>query len=496
MTVAELNQVLAVGALVLLVAVVAVRVATRIGMPSLLLYLGLGVLIGGDVLGVTFDNAELTQTLSYAALILILTEGGISTNWQQIKPAVPAAAVLSTIGVGVSVGVIAVATRWVLDVDWATAILMGAIVSSTDAAAVFSVLRSLPLPKRLTGLLEAESGFNDAPVVILVATFAHQGTHIWYRVVGEIVLELAIGAAIGLAIGKIGSWGLRHIALPASGLYPIAVITLSVLAYATGALAHGSGFLSCYLSALVLGNAALPHKAATRGFAEGVGWIAQIGLFVLLGLLVTPHELGNAIVPALLIGTVLLLLARPLSVVVSTSPFKVPWREQVILSWAGLRGAVPIVLATIPIVEGVPEAERLFNVTFVLVIVFTIVQGPTLPWIARRVGFGGRPESEDLGVESAPLDRLRAHLLSVSVPVGSRIHGVEVGELRLPKGAAVTLVVRDGESFVPTTTTVLQRGDDLLVVTTEGVQGATERRLRAVSRGGKLAGWLGIRGAE
>ncbi|MGA4540027.1 potassium/proton antiporter [Uniformispora flossi] len=496
MTVAELNQVLAVGALVLLVAVVAVRVATRIGMPSLLLYLGLGVLIGGDVLGVTFDNAELTQTLSYAALILILTEGGISTNWQQIKPAVPAAAVLSTIGVGVSVGVIAVATRWVLDVDWATAILMGAIVSSTDAAAVFSVLRSLPLPKRLTGLLEAESGFNDAPVVILVATFAHQGTHIWYHVVGEIVLELAIGAAIGLAIGKIGSWGLRHIALPASGLYPIAVITLSVLAYATGALAHGSGFLSCYLAALILGNSALPHKAATRGFAEGVGWIAQIGLFVLLGLLVTPHELGNAIVPALLIGTVLLLLARPLSVVVSTSPFKVPWREQVILSWAGLRGAVPIVLATIPIVEGVPEAKRLFNVTFVLVIVFTIVQGPTLPWIARKVGFGGHPESEDLGVESAPLDKLGAHLLSVSVPVGSRIHGVEVGELRLPRGAAVTLVVRDGESFVPVTTTVLQRGDDLLVVTTEGVQGATERRLRAVSRGGKLAGWLGFRGAE
>ncbi|NUS54641.1 MAG: potassium/proton antiporter, partial [Streptomycetaceae bacterium] len=147
-------------------------------------------------------------------------------------------------------------------------------------------------------------------------------------------------------------------------------------------------------------------------------------------------------------------------------------------------------------VEGVQEAERLFNVTFVLVIVFTIVQGPTLPWIARKVGFGGRPESEDLGVESAPLDRLRAHLLSVSVPVGSRIHGVEVGELRLPKGAAVTLVVRDGESFVPGKTTVLQRGDDLLVVTTEGVQGATERRLRAVSRGGKLAGWLGFRGAE
>ncbi|MDI2128768.1 potassium/proton antiporter [Yinghuangia seranimata] len=494
MSVAELNQVLALGALVLLVAVVAVRLATRTGMPSLLLYLGLGVLIGGDVLGLSYDNAELTQTLSYAALVLILTEGGISTNWEAIKPAVPAAAVLSTVGVGVSVGVTAVAARFVLDTDWSTAILMGAIVSSTDAAAVFSVLRTLPLPKRLTGLLEAESGFNDAPVVILVVTFAQTGSHPWYQVVGEIVLELGIGAAIGFAVGKVGSWGLRHIALPASGLYPIAVIALCVLAYAAGALGHGSGFLACYVAALILGNAQLPHKPATRGFAEGVGWIAQIGLFVLLGLLVTPHELGGAVVPALVIGTVLLLLARPLSVVVSTTPFRVPWREQVILSWAGLRGAVPIVLATIPIVENVADAERLFNITFVLVIVFTVVQGPTLPWIARKVGFGGSPESSDLGVESAPLEKLRAHLLSVSVPSGSRIHGVEVGELRLPKGAAVTLVVRGAESFVPGPTTVLQRDDDLLVVTTEEVRDATERRLRAVSRGGKLAGWLGERG--
>ncbi|WP_436777855.1 potassium/proton antiporter [Yinghuangia sp. YIM S09857] len=490
----ELNNVLALGALVMLVAVIAVRLATRTGMPSLLIYLGIGVLIGGDVLGLSFNNAELTQTLSYAALVLILTEGGISTNWQQIKPAVPAAAVLSTVGVGVSVGIVAFAAKFVLDVNWSTAILMGAIVSSTDAAAVFSVLRTLPLPKRLTGLLEAESGFNDAPVVILVVTFAHAGSHPWYQVVAEIILELAIGFAIGIAIGKIGAWGLRHIALPASGLYPIAVIALCVLAYAAGALAHGSGFLACYLAALVLGNSALPHKAATRGFAEGVGWIAQIGLFVLLGLLVNPHELGGAVVPALVIGTVLLLLARPMSVIVSTLPFRVPWREQIILSWAGLRGAVPIVLATIPIVEGVTDARRLFNITFVLVVVFTIVQGPTLPWIAHRVGFGGKPQAEDLGVESAPLDKLRGHLLSVHVPQGSRIHGVEINELRLPRGAAVTLVVRGDESFVPGPTTVLQREDELLVVTTEDVRDAAERRLRAVSRGGKLAGWFGEHG--
>ncbi|MGW1666989.1 potassium/proton antiporter, partial [Streptomyces microflavus] len=341
-SVPELNQVLLLGAIVMLSAVIAVRLATRTGLPSLLLYLGLGILIGADGLGIGFDNAELTQTLGYAALIVILAEGGIATSWKEIKPSVPAAAVLSTVGVGVSVAVTAFATRIVLDVDWSTAILMGAIVSSTDAAAVFSVLRKLPLPHRLTGLLEAESGFNDAPVVILVVTFAHAG-HVepWYRILGEIGMELTIGVAVGLAVGRLGALGLRHVALPASGLYPIAVMALCVLAYSGGALAHGSGFLAVYLTALVLGNSQLPHGPATRGFAEGLGWIAQIGLFVLLGLLVTPHELAGAVVPALVIGTILLLVARPLSVLVTTTPFRIPWREQLILSWAGLRGAVP-----------------------------------------------------------------------------------------------------------------------------------------------------------
>ncbi|WP_281290460.1 potassium/proton antiporter [Embleya hyalina] len=494
-SVPELNQVLLLGAIVMLSAVIAVRLATRTGLPSLLLYLGLGMVIGADGLGIGFDNAELTQTLGYAALIVILAEGGIATSWKEIKPSVPAAAVLSTVGVGVSVAVTALATKIVLDVDWSTAILMGAIVSSTDAAAVFSVLRKLPLPHRLTGLLEAESGFNDAPVVILVVTFAHTG-HIepWYMILAEIALELTIGAAVGLAVGRLGAFGLRHVALPASGLYPIAVMALCVLAYSGGALAHGSGFLAVYLTALVLGNSQLPHGPATRGFAEGLGWIAQIGLFVLLGLLVTPHELGSAVIPALVIGTILLLVARPLSVIVTTSPFRIPWREQLILSWAGLRGAVPIVLATIPIVKDIPDAQRLFNITFVLVVVFTLVQGPTLPWIARKAGFAGADEPTDLGVESAPLEKLHGHLLSVNVPTGSRMHGVEVGELRLPRGAAVTLVVREDGSFVPEPTTVLRRGDDLLVVTTDTVRDETEDRLRAVSRGGKLASWFGVKG--
>ncbi|MBL1098965.1 potassium/proton antiporter [Streptomyces coffeae] len=495
LTVHHLNELLLVCSLVLLTSVAAVRISSRSGLPTLLIYLGIGVAIGQDGIGVKFDDAELTQILGYAALVVILAEGGLGTKWREIKPALPIAAALSTVGVAVSVGVTAAAAHYVVGLDWRQALIIGAVVSSTDAAAVFSVLRKVPLPKRLTGALEAESGFNDAPVVILVVAFSAQGpvSH-WYTLMGEITLELAIGAVIGLAIGWLGAYGLRHVALPASGLYPIAVIAIAVTAYAGGALAHGSGFLAVYLASLVLGNARLPHWPATRGFAEGLGWLAQIGMFVLLGLLVTPHELADDIWPAVVVGLVLTVVARPASVLVSTAPFPVPWREKALLSWAGLRGAVPIVLATIPMVGEVPDSRRIFNIVFVLVIVYTLVQGPTLPWLATRLRLGEPEEASDLGIESAPLERLRGHLLSVSIPQDSKMHGVEIAELRLPHGAAVTLVVRDGTSFVPLPSTVLRRGDELLVVATDPVRDAAEKRLRAVGRGGKLAGWLGTGG--
>ncbi|MEV5428549.1 potassium/proton antiporter [Streptomyces sp. NPDC052701] len=498
LTVHHLNQLLFVCSLVLLVAVAAVRISSRSGLPSLLVYLGIGMLMGQDGIGgIHFDNAELTQVIGYAALVVILAEGGLGTQWKEIRPALPAASALALAGVAVSVGITATAAHHLIGLEWRQALIIGAVVSSTDAAAVFSVLRRIPLPARVTGSLEAESGFNDAPVVILVVSFSTAGpVEHWYVLLGEILLELAIGAVIGLAVGWLGSWGLRHVALPASGLYPIAVMAIAVAAYAAGALVHGSGFLAIYLASMVMGNARLPHWPATRGFAEGLGWIAQIGMFVLLGLLVTPHELGDDIAPALLVGLVLTMVARPLSVVLCLTPFRVPWQEQALMSWAGLRGAVPIILATIPMVEGVEGSRRIFNIVFVLVVVYTLVQGPTLPWLARRLHLGDGSQAADLGIESAPLERLRGHLLSVAIPKGSRMHGVEVNELRLPPGAAVTLVVRAGESFVPLPSTVLQRGDELLVVATDPVRDAAERRLRAVGRGGKLAGWLGVNGTR
>ncbi|HSR22704.1 MAG TPA: potassium/proton antiporter, partial [Candidatus Eisenbacteria bacterium] len=440
--------------------------------------------LGQDVLGLPFDDAQLAQALGYAALVVILAEGGLTTSWPTIRPVVPVAAALATVGTAVSLLVTMLAAHLLLDVDWQEAALVGAVLAPTDSAAVFSVLRRVPLPRSLAGTLEAESGFNDAPAVILVVALAGAHAPTWWHLGLLLVYELAVGAAVGLAVGWLGAWGVRRIALPASGLYPLAVLALCVAAYGAAAVAHASGFLAVYLAAVVLGNARLPHRPATRGFAEGAAWLAQIGLFVMLGLLATPSELGSAILPALGVGLVLLLLARPASVLVSTLPFRVPWREQAFLSWAGLRGAVPIVLST------VPGDRDIFNLVFVLVAVFTVVQAPVLPWVASRLRIAMGTHAQALDIESSPLTRLDADLLHVTVHPGSRLSGVEIFELRLPTGAAITLVVRSGLAFVPTPRTPLQTGDELIVVATSSVRDEVERRLRAVSRSGRLAGWL------
>jgi cell volume regulation protein A len=302
--------------------------------------------------------------------------------------------------------------------------------------------------------------------------------------------ELVVGAAIGLGCGLLGAIALRRIALPASGLYPLATFGLAMVAFAASGVAHASGFLAAYLAAVVLANSGLPHRSATRSFAEGLGWLAQISLFVLLGLLVNPSELLHDLIPAIVTGLVLLLLARPLSVVASLIGFRVPWREQVFLSWAGLRGAVPIVLATFPIVEGVPDSSRLLNIVFVLVVVFTLVQGPSLRPIAHRMGLIPRDATREIQVESAPLDVLEAELLTMTVLAPSRLHNVSVLELRLPDPSVITLIIRDGHTFVPAPDTRIETGDELLIVTTTKTRTAAERRLRAVSRRGKLAYWF------
>jgi len=489
---------LAVGAVVVLLAAVALRLADRLGLPSLLLYLAFGVALGESGLGIQFDDYQLTHTLGYAALVVILAEGGLTTRWADVRRAIGPGVALSTVGVGVSVGVTAGLAVLLLGYDWGFALLLAAVISSTDAAAVFATLRRLPLPRRLAASLEAESGLNDAPVILLVTVLAEtltgEPTQPWWLVAVVVAAELAGGALVGIGIGFAGAALLRRVALPVAGFYPLATLALCVLAYSSASLAHTSGFVAVYLCGVVLGNAAVPHRTASVGFAEGMASLAQIGLFVLLGLLVSPGRLPDAVGPALVVGAVLLLLARPLSVVASLVWFRFPWTQQAFISWAGLRGAVPIVAAIIPLTADVPMATTVFDTVFVLVVVFTLVQGWSLPWVARRLGIAAPVAPREIQVEAAPLEELDAELMQMTVPPGSRLHGVYLPELRLPEDAAVVLIVRGGRSFVPDENTRLMRGDQALLVSARRSRAEAERRLRAVSRAGRLAMWRGETG--
>jgi len=490
----QLDTFVLVGSAVTLLAILAVRFSSRAGLPSLLVYLLMGVALGESGFGIHFENAEVAHSLGFAALAVILAEGGLTTRWSEARPSMRLGLSLATVWVAGSVTLVALAAHFLLGLSWELAVLLGAVTSPTDAAAVFSVLRVVPLPRRLTGALEAESGLNDAPTVVLV-TLVSTGAvadHGLLGTAGIVAYELVAGLAIGLACGFGGAWVMRRAALPSSGLYPLAVLTLTFLGYGAAAAIHGSGFAAVYVAALVLGNMELPHRAATRSFAEGVAWLAQIGLFVMLGLLLSPGRVSLSTVGlAVVAGLVLTFVARPVSVVISAVVQPMSWRELSFLSWAGLRGAVPIVLTTIPLAEGVDGATRLFDLVFVMVVIYTLLTGPTLPWVARVLRVARRSEPRGLEVEAAPLERIAADLLQVTISPVSRMHGVEVGELRLPKGASVSMVIREGETMVPERRTVLRHGDDLLVVTPRKMRERTEQRLREVSQGGRLAQWLG-----
>lgn len=485
--------VLGAGAAVLLLAVLAVRISTRVGLPSLLVYLAIGLLMGESGLGIQFSDASLTAALGIAGLVLILAEGGLTTRWSVIRPALASGIALAIGAVAVSIAVTGWALHLLLDLDWRTALLWGAVLSSTDAAAVFSVLRALKVSPRLAGSLELESGINDAPVYIAVVLLATGDPLRWWTplLVGY---ELLVGAVVGAALGFAGAWTLRRAALPATGLYPLATIAVCVLAFAAGQGLHASGFLATYLAGLVLGNARLPHRGDTLSFAEGLGWLAQIALFVLLGLYASPARLPGVLIPALVAGAVLVVLARPLSVMLALTPLRVSWREQAFLSWSGLRGAVPIVLALIALTRGFPGAQQLVDVVFVLVVLLTVVQGVTLPVVVHWLGLSRPEQSQEMQVDSAALDEMDAELLQIKVPRPSRLHGVYLWELRLPTGTVVSLVVRDGEGFAPQPTTRLEQGDQLLVVTTAGQRDTAEQRIRAVHRAGRLARWRGETG--
>lgn len=487
----DLNLAILGGSLVLLAGVAAVRVSARAGVPSLLLYLAIGLAIGESGLGLHFDDVDLTMLLSTLALAVILGEGGFSTKWSVVRPVIGLAAALATVGVAVSVAITSTIAHLVLDVDIRTALLLGAVVGSTDAAATFAVLRRIPIKPRLRSLIEAESGFNDPPVIILVtvvASDAWEAASAW-EIGAAIVYQLVLGVGIGVAVAWLGQQVLSRSALPSAGLYPLATMAIMFLAFSAAGAAGASGLMAIYVAGIWLGNADLPHHQATAGFADGLGWMAQIGLFVLLGLLASPARLPGAFLTAAIVGIGLTFIARPASVLLCSAMARIPIREQVFISWAGLRGAVPIVLATIPIAQDLPSAQRIFDVVFLLVVAFTLVQAPTLPWLARRTGVTVEHAAQELDVESAPLEEMGAHLLQFRIAKGSRLHGVYVADLRLPQNSAVALVHRDGQIITPDPTTSLRTGDHLLLAASDDARDATESRLRAIAEGGRLGVW-------
>lgn len=476
------------GSAVLLLAIGASRVTTVLGLPALLMYMVLGVSLG-EVVGEV--SPHLAELISVTAVVIILAEGGLTTRFDEVRPVVPMALVLALLGTAVSVGVVAAAAHWILGLDPRLALLAGAAVAPTDAAAVFSILRTVPIKRRLAGVLEVESGTNDPLAAMIVLALAATD---WSQRSGgsfavAFVAEIGIGIVLGLAVGAAGAAALRRTALPASGLYPLSVFACCLLSYGAATVVHGSGFLAVYLTGLWLGNARLPHRPATLGFAEGMGWLSQIGVFVLLGMMIDPRTLGDAIVPAAVIGATLLLIARPLSVLISCTPFRLPWREQAFLTWAGLRGAMPLVWTVLAVAREVPGARDLFDAVFLLVFVLTAIQAPILAPLARRLGVIVSGATREVQVEVAPLEELHADMLQLTIPPESRLHGVEVEELRLPRGAQLTLVVRDGQSFVPHAGLRLRVGDGLLIVTPAEARRTVEARLHAISRRGRLATW-------
>ena len=381
-----------VSSLLLLLSIFAWKVSSRLGIPALLLFLGIGMLAGSDGPGgIYFDDALLAQSVGVVALAFILFAGGLETEWQVVRPALGGALSLSTIGVLLTAMVVAVFALLVLHVSFLEGLLLGAIISATDAAAVFSVLgaRNLQLTGKLLPLLELESGTNDPMAVFLTLGLTRLLTNPHESVVGVILLfvqQMGVGVVLGLLIGWVAIWLLNRLQLDVEGLYRVFTIALVLFTYGLTAILGGSGFLAVYLVGLLLGNSSVQRVDRLSRFHDGIAWLMQIGMFLLLGLLVFPSRLPAVLGSGLLITAVAVFVARPVSVFIALFPVKMSWQEKCFVSWVGLRGAVPIVLATFPLLAGLPRASLLFDLVFFVVLVSVLLQGASAPVVARWLG--------------------------------------------------------------------------------------------------------------
>ncbi|WP_221091386.1 potassium/proton antiporter [Deinococcus aquaedulcis] len=454
----------------LLVSLLVSRLGGRLGIPGLLLFLGVGMLFGSDGLGIQFQDYGLAQAIGTVALCFILFQGGLDTNWAKTRPVVRRGLSLATVGVLATAGVMAAFTHYAFGFPWLTAWLLGAIVSSTDASAVFSVLkeRNLGLKGDIDPLLEFESGGNDPMAVFLTVgileLMAHPGQGV-LSIAPLFLKEMVLGALLGLALGRAALWLLNRVQLQFEGLYSVLMLALALIIFAGTALVGGSGFLAIYIAGVLLGNADFIHKRSLIGFHDGLSWLMQVGMFLTLGLLVNPHELLPTAGLALACSLMLVFVARPVSVYLSLANARMPLNEKSMVAWVGLRGAVPIVLATFPLVAGIPEARTLFNIVFFIVLTSVLLQGTTLTLVARWLHVREEiPVQATYPITYTPTGHNKNEMVEVEVMRGSLADGGRIVDLHLPPEALVILVHRAGEFLIPKGATQLLAGDSVLVL--------------------------------
>jgi len=467
----DAELILVAGAL-LATGIAAALVADRVRIPGLLLFLGLGIALGSEGIGgIEFDDASLAQTAGTIGLVLILFEGGLTAGWREIRPVLGTAISLATAGTFLTAMVTGAAAIWIFDLGTLEGLILGAAVAATDSAAIFAVLRGSRLERRLARTLEGESGMNDPVALLLVIGFGEWIADPAYggaEMALDFVVKLGLGAALGIAAGLAARRMIEAVELPTQGLYPVATLATAAISYGVAEVAGGSGFLAVYVAALVLGTGSMPARSTVVSFHQGLSWLTQIGLFFLLGLLVFPSQLWGIAGEGLLLSALLILVARPLATMLVTLPIQLNLREKTMLSWAGLRGAIPIWLATFPVVAGVAEADLIFNAVFFVVVTSTLVQGATIEPLARRLRLTTtEPALPQPVADVGMVRRLGGELISWRVREDDAAAGLMVKELGLPREALVHLIVRDARAIAPRGSTRVEAGDELHLVVQE-----------------------------
>ncbi|MBC7948898.1 MAG: potassium/proton antiporter [Chitinophagaceae bacterium] len=464
------NMMLA-GSILLIASIIANKASFKLGIPTLILFLAIGMLAGSEGIGkIYFNDPHLAEILGVLALNFILFSGGLDTKWESVKPVVWKGVALSTIGVLLTATVVGLFAYYILDFTILEGLLLGSIVSATDAAAVFSILRTknIALKGSLRHVLELESGSNDPMAYILTISLTYLVTHNDASItmlILRFVQQMVIGGLAGILLGKGIVFVINKIKLDIDGLYPVLVMALIFFTYSFTDVIGGNGFLAVYLAAMVMGSSNFIHKKSIIRFYDGQAWLMQIVMFLTLGLLVFPSKILPIIGPGLLISAVLIFVARPIAVFLSLSFFKMRSRDKLFISWVGLRGAVPIVFATYPLIAGIDKAGVIFNLVFFISVTSVMLQGSMLHWVADWLRVTVPKKAKRItALDHELYDTIQSEFVEVILPGNSIAVGKAIVKLRLPKPALIVLIVRDGKYIQPNGSTILEEGDKLLML--------------------------------